>query len=353
MCTYKGKLVLKDQIINGFLSVDNGIITYVGDKYDKNDFIEINDGFIAPGFIDIHCHTSFNNSAIDNPEEVANYHLANGTTTLLLSFYRDIPHEQLLNCLNRTKDAMKKCKNLYGAHLEGPYLNATLGYGIGTNDSPDRKKYIEYIKTGIIRQWTCAPEIDGTAEFIKEIASFGIIPAIGHSCANYDQVKMAYDCGARIATHLFDATKAPESKYGGTLDLDFNESCMLMDEMFYEVICDKNWIHIRKQKLDLLIKMVGFDRIVAISDMNAVGSAEDEQDVRFINGDLSGTKLTMKKVASNLFNAGYSVCDIFKITSLNPARALNLSDRGQIAVGKKADLILVDEKANFIKLLLS
>lgn len=351
--TYKSKILLKDEIIDGFLTTEDGVITYVGENYFNNDFIEIKNGIIAPGFIDIHCHTSLTNHAKDNPEEVCSFHLSHGTTTMLLGYYRDIPHEELLVCLNNTKKAMQTCKNLYGAHLEGPYLNANLGTGFSDkpNPTPDFDKCYEYIQTGIVRQWTSAPEIDGVAELIRLIASNGIVPSIGHSAANYEQVKRAYENGARIATHLFDATQAPESPHRGTLEMDFNEACMLMDDMYYEVICDEKWIHVRKEKLALLVKTVGIDRVVAITDMSAKGTIDDGYDVNFVDGILSGTKLTMDKVAVNLFNGGYSLNDIFKMTSFNPAKALNLTDRGEIAVGKKADLILVDEKAKFVKVL--
>lgn len=349
--TYKSKILLKNEIIDGFITIDNNSITYVGTKAPSSNYIEINDAIIAPGFIDIHCHTSMKNTAVDNPEEVASFHLSHGTTTMLLTYYRDIPHNRLVECLENLKKVIQTRPNVYGAHLEGPYLNANLGFGVGTNDSPNPNFYREYIKSGVVRQWTCSPEIAGTPEFIKEISDAGIVPAIGHSSANFMQVKKAYDSGARIATHIFDATKAPEPLYDGTLEVDFNEACMLMPDMFCEVICDKNWIHVRKQKFDLLIKTVGIDRIVAITDMFALGSPDDGKDVNFIGLDLNGTKLTMDKIAKNLFESGYNLIDIFKITSYNPARALNLLDRGEIAVGKRADLILIDENAKFIKVL--
>ena len=92
--TFKSKILLKNKIIDGFLTLQNGLITYVGETCPTDNFIEITNGIIAPGFVDIHCHSSLTNSAVDNPEEVAAFHLSHGTTTLLLSYYRDIPHEQ-------------------------------------------------------------------------------------------------------------------------------------------------------------------------------------------------------------------------------------------------------------------
>ena len=349
--TYKSKIALRDEVISGYVSIKDNVITYVGRECPEGCAVTELDGIIAPGFIDIHCHSSFTNRASVDPEEVASFHLAHGTTTMLLSFYRNIEHERLLRCLENTKEAMKKCKNLYGAHLEGPYLNANLGSGKGTNDSPDMARCEEYIKTGIVKQWTSAPEIDGVVELIARIAECGIVPAIGHSEAGYTKVKAAYDAGARIATHIFDATGAPVSAYRGTLEVDFNEACMLMDGMFCEVICDSGWIHVRREKLALLERTVGIDRIIAITDMSAAGVADDGTDVSLVNGELAGTKLTMDRVARNLYNGGYSIPEIFKLTSLNASRVLGLSDRGEIAVGKRADLILVDERANLIKVL--
>jgi N-acetylglucosamine-6-phosphate deacetylase len=126
---------------------------------------------------------------------------------------------------------------------------------------------------------------------------------------------------------------------------------MLMDDMYYEVICDAEWVHVRKEKLDLLIKTVGIDKIVAITDIDCAGLKDDGRDIAVVNGQLFGTKLTLDKVAMNLFNAGYRIEDIFKMVSYNPARALNLLDRGEIDIGKKAHLCLFDEKMKFVKVL--
>ena len=354
MKTFKGNIILKDSIFNGYVSTEGGNIVYIGtEKPDYySDTEKTGNGFIAPGFIDIHCHSSQFFSAKDNQEEVADFHLNHGVTTMLLTYYRDICHEELLQCLNKTAVAMKTKKNLYGAHLEGPYINASLGFGVGEELIPDQKVYDEYIKTGIVRQWTCSPEIAGTEKFIERIGAAGIIPAIGHSMASYTQVKAAHERGAKIVTHLFDATGCSEPPaYRGTKGFSFDEACMLMDDMFYEIICDCEWIHVKKEKLDLLIKTVGEDKIVAVSDMSCAGAEDDGRDVNISGEDLCGTKLTMDKVARNLFRAGYGLNRIFKFTSLNGARALGLDDRGEIAVGNKAHLIYVNENAEFQKIL--
>ncbi len=356
---YKANIVTKESVLtDSFVTVENGIITYLGKDCPKDcEIADCTGKYIMPGFIDIHCHASALNMATDNPQEVGEYHLSHGTTSMLLTFYRDVPHEKLLNCLNEVKDLIGK-SNVIGAHLEGPILNANFGTGSGnTQELPDKAKYGKYIESGVVKQWTSSPEVDGVAGMIKDISAAGIIPSIGHSKASYAQVKAAFQAGARLTTHIFDATGTTkdESTMDGTQDISFDEACMLMSDMFYEVICDKNWVHVKKEKLALLIKTVGIDRVIAITD-SFMSDGNDQSDINVFysadgKADLSGSKLTMDKVAKNLFNAGYTPVQVSWLTSYNAAKLLKLSDRGEIAVGKKADIVLLDENANFIKVL--
>ena len=351
---YKGKIVTKDKVFDGYVSVENGIITSVSEKAPQGQIIDCGDNYITPGLIDIHCHSSLEYSARENPSAVADFHLSHGVTGLLVTFYKDTPHDKLLKSLEDVKVAMKSHFNLLGAHLEGPYINGSLGYDDGRklNILPEKDKYEQYAKSGVIKQWTFSPELDGVIPVIKYAKQMGIVPAIGHSEASYSQVKSAYDNGAKIVTHIFDATGITDNaEFKGTKDLSFDNAVMLMDDMYYEVICDSEWVHVRKEMLDLLIKTVGIDRIVAITDLDICDSVDDGRDIAVANGQLSGTKLTLDKVVYNLFNAGYRVQDIFKMTSINPARALNILDRGEIEVGKRADLCLFNEQMKFVKLL--
>ena len=216
----------------------------------KVSVIEKINGYIAPGLIDIHYHSSYKHQGWEYPEEVADFNLSHGITSMLITMYRDIPHESLLLGLERIKRAMQTKSNLYGAHLEGPYLDVKYGYALEGEKTllPDKARYYEYVKSGIVRQWTSSPEVEGVDELIKEITNNGIVAAIGHSAANYEQVKRAYDMGAKIVTHIFDATGTTgKEQFNGVHSVSFDEACMLMDDMFYEVICDSEWVHVKKR----------------------------------------------------------------------------------------------------------
>ena len=104
--SYRGNVVTKDSVLtDSFVTVEDGIITYVGKERPENTEIEDYSGkYIMAGFIDIHCHASALNMATDNPKEVGEYHLSHGTTSMLLTYYRDVPHEKLLECLKKVKE---------------------------------------------------------------------------------------------------------------------------------------------------------------------------------------------------------------------------------------------------------
>ena len=358
--SYKGNVVTKESVFaDSFVTAENGIITYIGkERPNDGEVVDFTGKYIMSGFIDIHCHASAKNMATDDPKEVAEYHKSHGTTSMLLTYYRDIPHEKLLDCLKEVKALIGK-SNVVGAHLEGPILNANFGTGSGNpQELPDTAKYGKYIESGVVKQWTSSPEVGGVIDMIKDIAAAGIVPAIGHSEASYAQVKAAYNAGARLTTHIFDATGTThdESTLSGTEDISFDEACMLMDDMYYEVICDQKWVHVKREKLALLIKTVGIDRVIAITD-SFMSDGNDEIDINLLPVPsenrlaLSGSKLTMDKVALNLYNAGYTPVEIAKMTSYNAAQLLKLTDRGEIAVGKKADMLLLSEDMRLIKIL--
>ncbi len=350
MITYKGNIVLENSVLeNGYISVDNDKITYIGKTAPENsEIIDLNGKYIGAGFVDIHCHASLKNTAFDDMKEVSDFHLSHGTTSMLLTIYRNFSHEQMVDFIARVKQFMQSKTNVVGVHLEGPYLNTSKGTGSANAKQllPIKEEYLQLAKSNIIKNWTCAPEEEGVLQFISDVTKEGAIVAIGHSVASYEQVENAYKNGARIVTHIFDATGTFDypNPVAGTEDVSFDEATMLMPDMYYEVICDRDWVHVRREKLRLLIKTVGLDRVVAITD--CFMGPDDGKDINFINGELSGSKLTMDKVAANLFRDGYSLNEVFKMTSTNPAKAIKLDGIGKLEEGYKADLILFDIDGN-------
>lgn len=350
-----GRVVLPGKTVeDGAVVVSGGIITFSGSRADATlpkKVIDTAGKIIGPGFVDIHCHAGGGYLGYENPAQTAAFHRKHGTTGILLTLYRDLNHDRTLEALNRIKQGMRETPTILGAHMEGPYLNPKYGSKKTDGDAIDRDKYGKYIDTGIVRQWTYAPEQPGSAEFLKDITAAGIVPALGHSAASPEQIFDAVKGGAKIITHVFNATgcSITPTRYGGTLEVSFDMAAMLCDDIFYEVICDREGIHVRPDMVRLLAKAVGKDKIVAITDCFA---APGEGDVNIENGSLTGTRLTMDNAARNLLALGNTVEEVFSMTAYNPARAINMQQTvGSLLAGRRADIIVTDETLSTVEVL--
>ncbi len=357
--TLYGKVVLPYSIIeNGAVTVEDGKITYVGEKSELaspigevHDFTE---NYIAPGYVDIHCHAGGASWCHEDPEGMSSFHLAHGTTSILCTIYRGFTHEQLLSYVRKIKAAMATSKSIKGVHLEGPYLNAK--YGSCTVDEAQRvvkEEYMEIAAEGVVRQWTFSPEEEGTLEFVKDITNEGIVGAIGHSCASPEQVYAAYNAGAKLVTHLFDATGTAISptEYDGTIEVSFDCAALLCDDMYYEIICDSKGVHVRGDMVKLAVKTVGVDRIIGVTD--ACTGDDSDTDINVVDGELYGSKLTMDKVAKNFRALGFTVPEVYRITSMTPASVCNIENVGKIEKGYNADLLILNEELDILKIFTS
>lgn len=348
----KGNIVLPNRVLSGAVIVENGIIQdvtgQVGDIRAEKIY-DFGGEYIAPGFVDIHCHGSPFDMGHTHPQKAAMYHYQRGTTSMLFSLYRNLSFNDTLAAIDRVKAAMATAKNILGVHMEGPYLNPDLGSKAAKKVKIIKDEYEKIADCGIIKQWTFSPEIDGSVEFCKQIAARGIVPAIGHSAASLDEVEAAVSAGAKIVTHLMDATGASysPSRYAGTKEVDFDSACMLQGGLYYEVINDYNGIHVRHDMIRLIIKTVGIDRVIGITDCF---TGEGEGDINFENGELSGSLLTMDAVARNFLRLGLSLPEVFRITALTPAAALGLENKiGQIKAGNCANLLVFDKNLNNLR----
>ncbi len=312
------------------------------------------DTLIAPAFIDIHCHGGLTYPAYEDPAGARAYHRQNGTGSQLLTLYRNVPYNVVLEAAEKIKEIQKTDRGMLGIHMEGPYLNPRYGANFdGKANRPCREADQEIIDTGLIKQWTYAPEVEGTDEFCRQIAKAGIVPAIGHSEADYPTVHKAAENGTRLVTHLFDATGLTNGPitFEGTKNLDFDNACMLENDFYYEIINDRRGVHVRHEMIKLLEKTVGKERIIGITDCE-VGRNEEAQDVNFVEAEfegrmrteICGSWLTMREVAKNFHDMGYSHEEVFGFTSLHAARLLGLDHKiGALKVGMQADILLIKE----------
>jgi N-acetylglucosamine-6-phosphate deacetylase len=236
-----------------------------------------------------------------------------------------------------------------GIHLEGPYINEKYA---GAQDPryiriPDIKEVRECLELskGKVKTITVAPEKN--LDFIKYLSDLGIHPSVGHTDADYETAAKAFLYGADRTTHLFNAMRPFHHRDPGVILASINFS------KYIEIIPD--FIHIDKEVVKFLLDYVGVNRLVAITDSIIATGLNDGYytlgktiiTVRggkalTKEGKLAGSTLTMDNAFKNLVSLR-DLKDAVLMTSLNPALAVGLYDRGSLEPGKRADIVILDE----------
>ncbi|GAA3956988.1 N-acetylglucosamine-6-phosphate deacetylase [Pedobacter ginsengiterrae] len=363
-----GTLLIKDQKIEEVSQVD----------IETNDYeiIDAKGNYIAPGFIDIHIHGGGGYDFMDGTEEaylkIAQTHAKYGTTAMAPTTLT-CSKQDLLKAIDLYKSAM--LKNTQGAqfiglHLEGPYfaLNQSGAQDPRYIRNPDIEEYKEIIDYGqdIIKRWSVAPELPGAVEMGKYLKSKGIIAAIAHTDAIYEEVVEAVENGYSLATHLYSAmsgvSRRNTYRYAGVI-----ESAFLINSMDVEIIADG--IHLPPPLLKLVYKIKGSERIALITDaMRAAGMPEGESvlgnkdtglKVIVENGvaimadrsSFAGSVATADRLVRTMVEqADISLLEAVKMISNVPATIMGISDtKGSLTAGKDADVLIFDEKINIKK----
>lgn len=361
-------LVMRDHLIpQSVVLLEDGVIQAFGREKDLpipehcEHIIDADGLFVGPGLIDIHTHSDGKVFFQDNPAQAAQHHLRHGTTTLLPALYTSLNTEQYVKAVGTLREAMKtpECKNIAGLYMEGPYLNP--GFGCNRVDNPwagsiCREKYSPVIEAAwdLARVWCVAPEREGILNFVRDVREKNpnAVFAVAHSAASPQEVEALIPYGLKIGTHHTNAT-GDRPRYPECRGVCVDEAVNYNREIYAELICDSNGIHVDPYMLRLVRKIKGDDRIILISDAYACDGPvpdgyDDVDDINFDwEGEIAGSKMTLSKACRNMMkHTGASIVNVFQFASYNPSRATGFLDRGEIAVGKRADLVIADHWMN-------
>ena len=319
---------------------------------------------IIPGFVSMHSHGGGGHDFTEATEEAfqaaVTAHLKHGATGIFPTL-SSTTFEQINQAVNVCEKMMQNPDSpILGLHIEGPYLNKTMG-GAQYADylkEPDKDEYIPLLEhTSCIKRWDISPELPGAHEFAQYTRSKGIMTAVTHTEAEYDDIKAAYAAGFSHAAHFYNAMpgfhKRREYKYEGTV-----ESVYLTDGMTVEVIADG--IHLPATILKLVYKLKGVENTCLVTDALAYAAYEGKEpiDPRYIieNGvckladhsSLAGSLATMDILVRTMVKkAGIPLEDAVRMASETPARLIGVNDRkGALSKGKDADVIILDKELN-------
>jgi N-acetylglucosamine-6-phosphate deacetylase len=324
---------------------------------------QIIDGTLIPGFVDIHCHGGGGKyfSAVTPGEihSVIETHRGHGTTTLIASLVSE-PIEVLKAQIQRLKPFVASGQ-ISGIHLEGPYLSHAR---CGAHDpdlliNPDLAEIKELLQlaNGAITMITIAPELPGAIDAITHLTAAGVTVALGHTAGGFKDAAAGTNAGASVITHFMNA-----------MDKGLNEnsfaSFVIADErLTVELILDGH--HVPYSTAKEIHAAVG-NRLIFVTDAMAAAGATDgryaigklpvmvaEGIARLeSNSALAGSTLTMDTVFLNAINElGLDLTEAVAATSTRSAKRIGLTDRGEIAVGKRADLLSYNAADNSITLI--
>ena len=367
LAVIRASLILKDHIEpDSWLLTEDGVIVSMGKMSCCPDLFgaEVFDAkglYVAPGLVDIHCHAGGEDWFYDDPERAAGALLRHGTTTVLPTLYFNFTKEQLAESFTLIRKAMKagKIPNVAGFYTEAPYLNPK--YGADTENCPwrgpvRREDYLPVLEAAgaDARVWVVAPEREHIEDFVKDARriSPGVRFAVGHSEAFPWQIEALMPYGLLIGTHNTNATGGPKRE-GGRRAMGVDETIWYHDEIYAELISDKMGIHVDHAMQRFIRKVKGPGRMILISDACSFEGQPPENsgfdgadDLLFdFNGKLAGSKLYLLEAARNYAAAtGAGMPEVIRAASKNPAEAAGFTDRGELVPGKRADLVMIDER---------
>ena len=316
--------------------------------------------YILPGFIDTHVHGGGGADTMDGAEgikKLARFHLEHGTTTLYPTTITN-PWSKIIEALNGLKavwqEAPESLPDIPGAHLEGPFINPErLGAQPPNAILPTAALAEELLELNVIKLVTLAPEIKGSLEIAKLLAKAGVRISIGHTRACFtevdDFVRAVRESGGVLGyTHLFNAMGGLEGRAPGVVG-----AALADREAFAELIFDTHHVHKASFLAALAAKP---DRLSLITDaIRACGMSEGQSELggqtviikdgqaKLPDGTLAGSVLSLDQALRNALEAGLRLETVSQLLSQTPARYMGLADRGQLEVGMRADIVVLNQ----------
>ncbi|MFF5002011.1 N-acetylglucosamine-6-phosphate deacetylase [Streptomyces phaeochromogenes] len=319
--------------------------------------VDLRNHWVVPGFVDMHNHggggASFTSGTVEEILKGIHTHRLHGTTTLVASTVTGdmdgLAHRAgLLSELAEQGD-------LAGIHFEGPFISpcrkgAHSEELLRDPDPAEVRKLIDAAR-GRASMVTLATELPGGIDSVRLLAEHGVIAAIGHTDATYEQTVEAIDAGATVATHLFNAMPTLGHRSPGPI------AALLEDERItVELINDG--VHLHPASLQLAFHHAGAGRVAFITDaMDAAGFGDgrymlgplevevSEGVARLVEGgSIAGSTLTLDRAFKRAVTVDrLPIEDVVSAIAANPARSLGLYDRvGSLEPGKDADLVVLD-----------
>jgi len=343
----------------GWVRTDGDVITVVGSGDDwrphaaqVDRVVDAAGAVVTPGFIDLHCHGGGGVAYSDeDPTAALTFHRAHGTTRTLLSLV-SAPVDRQERWLARIAEVTADDPLVLGSHLEGPYLAACRcgAHDPGVLVAPTAESVERQLAAagGSLAMVTIAPELHGADEAIAAFRGAGAVVALGHTDADYDASRRAFDSGATVLTHAFNAMAPLLHRAPGPVMAAVDAGATL------ELILDG--VHVHPSVAAGLFRMAP-GRVALITDaIAAAGCAGGSHrlgsrtvEVHDGRATLAGTSTLAGSVLTQdvalrlaIEQLGVDPVDAVAAVTSVPASVLGRDDLGWLGVGNRADVLVLD-----------
>lgn len=365
-----GNVFMSSVNISGFdgsLSIEGGIITAIGTGFSPQSRVTSIDGSgiltLLPGFIDIHNHgavgVDVNEADVDGLVSIAGFLAKSGVTAWLPTLVpdSDAVYRRVISAIDRLMELQidRPIAQAVGVHYEGVFANEKMCGALRPEFfkrfSGNEITTLPRLKHGV-HMTTFAPEVENGIELVRALRASGWIPSIGHTRADIETLDRAFDAGAKHVTHFFNAMTGIHHR-----DVGIAGWALTKDDVTFDIIADG--IHVAPRMVKFACRTRGVSNSMLISDSVApTGLGDGTFDLwgekitvengrtRNERGSIAGSVITMADAVKMAKRLDFSYPEIAAMASQNPARLLDLGDRGEIAVGKRADLVAIDSEGN-------
>ncbi|PJJ61908.1 N-acetylglucosamine-6-phosphate deacetylase [Compostimonas suwonensis] len=351
-----------DGAFDGYwLTIEGETITRVGTGQSWRDFaddarlVDAGGAILTPGFIDLHGHGGGGHAYDNGVDEISAAlatHRAHGTTRSVISLVAN-PLERLEQSLGVVAGLVEHDPLVLGTHLEGPFLSVERrgAHNPAFLHAPDPAEIESLLAAGrgTVRQITIAPELPGALDAIGAFVDAGVIVAIGHTNADYDLARDAFERGARLLTHAFNAMPGIHHRSPGPVIAAFHDQRVTI-----ELVLDGNHVH---PDVAAMTFRAAPGRVALITDaMAAAGSVDGnyrlgslnvtvEGGIAMLSGTstIAGSTLTQDSALHcAVVTTGIEPVAAVEALTATPARVLGLDDElGYLRPGYAADLVLL------------
>lgn len=328
-------------------------------REDASPVLDGGGGLLIPGLIDVHIHGASGHDMMDGTrasiEEVSRACAATGCTSFLVTSVSSTL-EALLRLVDRVREVIGQEPGaaIAGIHAEGPYLNVKRK-GMQNEaflrhpSLPEMRQVLDHAGP-LLRMVTLAPELPGGLELTTFLRERGVIVAVAHSDATYDEALAAFRHGASHVTHCFNGMRPIHHRDPGLIVAAFEAP-----HVSVQAIVDH--VHLHPATVRLMHRLKGPGGMVLITDaLQAMGLGDGEYSfgghavtvrdgvARLADGTLASSTVTMNGALRNTVGIGIPLVDAVTMAATTPADLLGLPHKGRIAVGADADLVLLDEE---------